>query len=243
MVSDNTSGKKVLVVDDEEIVRDSCWRVLTDAGYTVRTVSNGRDALRACRSEAIDVVLTDVRMPDMDGIQVARTIRQEFPEVRVLIITGYPSRKSAEQAEKLGIFDYLEKPLVPSRLNAATAAALASPPRRLPDELFAAATRTNETVDSSAVARATPDGRTEVPQNAASSAAVVETPEGTAAPRGAPVSEEAPAKRSPLKTLTLMALSPLLGLALVVFLPVLGFGMLFLALGSGLLGKRRSAQA
>lgn len=120
--------KRILVVDDEEIVRQSCQRALTDEGYTVRTVGSGRDALQACRAESFDVMLTDLRMPDMDGLDVIRAVASEFPEVRVIIITGYPSRESAEQSAKLGIFDYLEKPLSPGRLSAATAAALACPP-------------------------------------------------------------------------------------------------------------------
>ena len=120
--------KRVLVVDDEEIVRESCRRSLTDAGYTVRTVESGRAALKACRAESFDVMLTDLKMPEMDGLEVARAVREEFPDVRVVIITGYPSRESTAQAKKLGIFDYLEKPLSPERLSEATAAALARPP-------------------------------------------------------------------------------------------------------------------
>ena len=121
---------RVLVVDDEEIVRDSCQRVLTEAGYTVRTAANGRDALRACRNERFDVMLTDLRMPDMDGIDVIRAVASEFPEVRVVVITGYPTPQSAEQARELGVSDYLEKPLSTNRLSEAAAAALARPPVR-----------------------------------------------------------------------------------------------------------------
>ncbi|MFH1266795.1 MAG: response regulator [Planctomycetota bacterium] len=121
--------KRILVVDDEKIVRDSCQRALTEAGYAVRTVAGGHDALRACRAEPFDVMLTDLRMPDMDGLEVIRAMAEEFPEVRIVVITGYPSQQSAEQARKLGIFDYLEKPLSPTRLSEATAAVLAQPPR------------------------------------------------------------------------------------------------------------------
>ena len=127
--------KRILVVDDEQIVRDSCQRALTDAGYTVHTVGSGRDALKACRDEPVDVMLTDLRMPDMDGFEVIRAVRKEFPEVRVVIITGYPSRESAAQAAQFGIFDYLEKPLSPARLSRATAAALASPLRHTVTDL------------------------------------------------------------------------------------------------------------
>ena len=127
-----TPDKRILVVDDEQIVRESYKRALTDAGYTVRTVESGLDALKACRAEPFDVMLADLRMPGMDGIDVAKAVTDEFPETRVVIITGYPSRQSAERAASLGIFDYLEKPLSPERLSQATAAVLERPARRMP---------------------------------------------------------------------------------------------------------------
>ena len=123
------TDKRILVVDDEEIVRDSCKRTLTEAGYDVRTVESGHDALKACRAEKFDVMLTDLKMPDMDGIEVIRSVTKEFPELRVVVITGYPSHDTANQAASLGISDYLEKPLSPQRLSEATAAALTRAPR------------------------------------------------------------------------------------------------------------------
>jgi DNA-binding NtrC family response regulator len=125
-----TAEKRILVVDDEQIVRDSCQRALTDAGYDVKTAASGCDALDACRVERFDLMLTDLKMPDMDGLEVIRAMAAEFPDVRVVVVTGYPSPESAETASKLGIFDYLEKPLSPERLSAATAAVLARPARK-----------------------------------------------------------------------------------------------------------------
>jgi len=122
--------KRILVVDDESIVRDSYELALVEAGYDVRTVASGRDAIQACRTERFDVILADLKMPDMDGLEVARVVSRESPGVRVVIITGYPSRESAEQAARIGVSDYLEKPLSPERLSAATAAALARPLKR-----------------------------------------------------------------------------------------------------------------
>jgi DNA-binding NtrC family response regulator len=122
-----TLDKRVLVVDDEEIVRESYKRALTEAGYNVRTVESGSDALEACRAESFDVMLTDLKMPEMDGVEIAQAMKQEFPDVRVVIITGYPTRSSADRAAQLGIFDYLEKPLSPERLSAATAEVLSRP--------------------------------------------------------------------------------------------------------------------
>jgi CheY-like chemotaxis protein len=133
------ANKRVLVVDDESIVCQSYQLALTDAGYDVHTVETGQEAIQACRAERFDVMLADLRMPDMDGLEVARVVSRECPELRVVMITGYPTRESAEQASRLGISDYLEKPLSPERLSAATAAALARPARRMTSSFPAAA--------------------------------------------------------------------------------------------------------
>jgi CheY-like chemotaxis protein len=123
------ANKRVLVVDDETIVCESYKLALMDAGYDVRTVETGQEAIQACRAERFDVMLADLRMPDMDGMEVAKIVAKEFPELRMVMITGYPSRESAEQAARLGVSDYLQKPLSPERLSEATAAALARPRR------------------------------------------------------------------------------------------------------------------
>jgi len=122
--------KRILVVDDEEIVRESCKRALTEAGYSVRTVGSGKDALQACRAERFDLMFTDLKMPDMDGLEVIRAVTKEFPNLRVVVITGYPSRNSAEEAAEMGVSDYLEKPLSSERLSEATSSALSRPLKR-----------------------------------------------------------------------------------------------------------------
>jgi DNA-binding NtrC family response regulator len=122
----------VLVVDDEAIVRESYKLALTDAGYAVDTVASGREAIQACHEERYDVMLADIRMPDMDGVEVARVISREFPDVRVVLITGYPSAETQEQASRIGVMDYLQKPLRPDRLSEVTASALNRPRFRVP---------------------------------------------------------------------------------------------------------------
>lgn len=234
---------RVLVVDDEEIVRESCRRALTEAGYTVRTAANGHDALQACRTESFDLMLTDLRMPDMDGLEVTRTVAEEFPDLRVVILTGYPSRDSAQEAASLGIFDYLEKPISPERLSAATASALAresryEPPARMPEEAPAA--------PSASVRSAS---RREAPPTEASPEHVETNrmPSGDAEPTTAPAASVEASESvgdspedsdiSTIEALGLLAIAPLLGLAFVIFLPVIGFAMLFVGLAYGLLGK------
>jgi CheY-like chemotaxis protein len=232
---------RVLVVDDEQIVRDSCERVLRDAGYTVRTAGNGHDALKACRDAPVDVMLTDLKMPDMQGLDVIRAVAKEFPQVRVVIITGYPSRETALQAGRLGVFDYLEKPLSPERLNAATAGALAEPPA---PASTAPAPEAPSVIEPEADK---PEGcEVELPPNdeAGDSGPTVELDPGSPAetPDGEPFQEIASkhavkAQPSVLKGLTLLAVAPLIALAYVVFVPLIGFGMLFVAIAARLLPK------
>lgn len=115
---------KILVIDDEDIVRTSCNRALTPEGYEVKMAWNGLDGLKMASEERFDVVLTDLKMPDMDGIEVLRKIKEEWPEIEVIIITGYQTVDTAVKSIKLGAFDYIEKPFTPDALAAAVSKAM-----------------------------------------------------------------------------------------------------------------------
>ncbi|MEW5746087.1 MAG: response regulator [Nitrospirota bacterium] len=115
---------KILVVDDEEIVRISCNRLLTPEGYDVKTVKSATDAFALLKAEPFDLVLTDLKMPDIDGIEVLRRVKEEWPHIEVVMITGYQTITSAVQAIKLGAFDYLEKPFTPDSILATVENAL-----------------------------------------------------------------------------------------------------------------------
>lgn len=106
-------GARVLVIDDEAIVRVSCERVLTPEGYDVVVTSRGDEAIELLERESFDIVLTDLKMPDMDGLEVLRTIKQRWPDIQVIIITGYGTISTAVQAIKLGAYEYIEKPFTP----------------------------------------------------------------------------------------------------------------------------------
>jgi len=231
-------NKRVLVVDDEQIVRDSCERVLSDAGYAVCTAGNGYDALQACRAEPFDVMFMDLKMPDMQGLDVVRAVAKEFPEIRVIIITGYPSQESALQAGRLGVFDYLEKPLSPERLSAATSGALAEPPTHAataPDPETLTVTRLQPSGTEPHEEGLSPDDEAdEVLSTAApDSLSLAEAPVGEQLHEIEPA-EAVASQTSILKVLALLAVAPLIGLAYVVFMPLIGFGMLFAAIASGL---------
>ena len=115
---------RILVIDDEEIIGESCRRVLEPAGYEVDTATSGGEGLQVLRKDAIDLVLTDLKMPDMDGIEVLKKIKQDWPGVEVIIITGYQTVDTAVKSIKLGAFDYIEKPFTPDALINAVSKAL-----------------------------------------------------------------------------------------------------------------------
>ena len=103
---------KVLVIDDEQIVLNSVKRVLGQAGFDVETTLSGRQGLEWALNKTYDVVLTDIRMPDIGGMIVLRDVKRAKPELPVMIITGYANVQSAVQAMKLGAADYVEKPFI-----------------------------------------------------------------------------------------------------------------------------------
>lgn len=115
---------RILIVDDEQVVRLSHLRCLGNAGYRAEAVPNGREALARMEQQAFDVVFLDLRMPDLDGITVLRTIKSRWPECEVIIITGYPEISTAKEAVRLGAWDYLVKPLGPNDIVRAATAAL-----------------------------------------------------------------------------------------------------------------------
>jgi len=102
-------AEKILVVDDEQSMAQFLAIVLRKEGYQVATVQNGRDALDKVKAEAFDVVITDIRMPGMDGIQLLQGIKKQDPGLQVVIMTAYASQQSAIDAVNLGAFQYLIK--------------------------------------------------------------------------------------------------------------------------------------
>ncbi len=120
------SKGRILVVDDEDIVRTSCSRTLSPEGYEVRLAKNGVEGLKMASEERFDLVLTDLKMPDMDGIEVLRIIKEKWPETAVIIVTGYQTVDTAVKAIKLGAYDYIEKPFTPDALLSAVAEAMAN---------------------------------------------------------------------------------------------------------------------
>ena len=101
---------RVLVVDDEKSMRDLLSITLEKEGYDVLTAAGGEAAIEALRRDATDAVITDLRMPKVDGLQVLRAAKEISPDVAVIVITAVASTETAVEAMKLGAYDYITKP-------------------------------------------------------------------------------------------------------------------------------------
>ncbi len=104
-------GSWILLVDDEESIRRTLGDVLEDEGFRVSTASGGEDALAVLDKQEPDLVLLDIWMPGMDGLTALERIKEEWPGLPVVMISGHGSIESAVKATKLGAFDFIEKPL------------------------------------------------------------------------------------------------------------------------------------
>jgi DNA-binding NtrC family response regulator len=104
---------KILIVDDEEVVRLSHLRSLQGTHCHAQTAPDGKEAIRVMEQDPFDVILLDLRMPDLDGMSVLKTIKNRWPDCEVVVITGYPTIESAKEAVRLGAQNYLAKPVCP----------------------------------------------------------------------------------------------------------------------------------
>jgi len=126
--------QKALVIDDEQVVLDSVNKILKDENYEVDVTLSGREGLNWAIQKKYDIVLTDIRMPDIGGMRVLRDIKRAKPSLPVVMITGYASVRSSVQAMKLGAADYIEKPFTPEQLINAVASALDTAATKPPEE-------------------------------------------------------------------------------------------------------------
>jgi len=106
----------ILIVDDEEVVRLSHLRSLQSVNCNARVAEDGTRALQVMEQQPFDVILLDLRMPDLDGMEVLRTIKDRWPDSEVVIITGYPTIESAKEAVRLGAYNYIAKPVGPDEV-------------------------------------------------------------------------------------------------------------------------------
>ena len=115
---------RILVVDDEPIVCESCQRILQEEGYEVECTLSGKEAFDKMRENPFDIVITDLKMPGIDGMEVLKTFRKGYPDVIVIMITGYSTVETAVEAMKVGAFDYIPKPFTPDEVSVVVKKAL-----------------------------------------------------------------------------------------------------------------------
>jgi len=115
-VSVDDPKARILAVDDEPVVLDSFRKILVLAGYSVDTVETGQEALGLIQKNEYDFVFTDLKMPEMDGLEVLKAVKHLRPEIDVIMITGYATVESAVDAMKYGALDYVQKPFTEEEL-------------------------------------------------------------------------------------------------------------------------------
>jgi DNA-binding NtrC family response regulator len=107
---------KILVIDDEEIVRLSCTKALQSEGYDVKTAVSGKEGVALIENETFDLVVIDLKMPVMDGLEVIKTIKQRYPGLKVIIISGYNIIEHTVESIACDTNHYLGKPFTPAEL-------------------------------------------------------------------------------------------------------------------------------
>ncbi len=127
--------RKVLVVDDDAVVGKSFNRVLSEKkGYVVTTAQNAHEALKQIREQSFDLVFTDIKMPGMDGVELAERVRASQPWTPVVIITGYGTVENEVRAKAAGVSDFVRKPLSPEMIEESAAHAMrAATPDLVPE--------------------------------------------------------------------------------------------------------------
>ena len=104
-------AKKILVVDDEENARVALAKLLSQEGFLVESVANGYEALNYLRQQEVNLIVTDINMPEMNGITFLKELNKSFPKSNVIMITAYGGVESYIEAMNLGAFEYINKPV------------------------------------------------------------------------------------------------------------------------------------
>lgn len=110
---------RVLVIDDEPVICDACELILSEKGCSVNRCLTGKTGLSAIERGGQDIVLLDLKLPDLEGMDILKNIKKEKPDLRVIVMTGYDTIPVAVEAMKAGATDYLGKPFTDDELIAA----------------------------------------------------------------------------------------------------------------------------
>ncbi len=126
---------RILCVDDEEVILDSFRKILVVDGYSVDTVEKGSEALALIQKHHYDFVFTDLKMPEMDGVEVTKSVKHLRPDIDVLIITGYGSIQTAVETMQFGALNYIEKPFTDDELLSIVKTSLIKRQERIRNQL------------------------------------------------------------------------------------------------------------
>ncbi len=107
---------KILIVDDDPIVLTSCKRVLEAEGFEVCMVPSADKALEVMKNKTFDILLIDVKMPERDGMYLMRAVKKQWPEVPIVVMSGYPTPETIAEGLKLGAEEFIAKPFTPDEL-------------------------------------------------------------------------------------------------------------------------------
>ena len=116
--------RRILIIDDDPLVRASCVRIFNQRGYYVQAADSATEGLKRAMCDYFDCAIIDLKMPDMDGMEIVRIARKKRKNLIVLIITGYGTTEEAAEAKRLGVSDYFNKPFNPDELTGAVERAL-----------------------------------------------------------------------------------------------------------------------
>ena len=152
---DENATHKILVIDDEAIIREGLRQALTMEGYPVVVAQNGKVGMEKLQNDSFSVVISDLKMPIMGGIEVLKTISVLQPNVPVIIITGFATVDSAVDAMKNGAFEYLTKPFLPDQIIEKVQAAVSKRLMNLESEVITNSIP-DETVDDSFIGKSEP---------------------------------------------------------------------------------------
>ena len=104
------SRNSILVVDDELLIRDLLYDFFQDQGWDISIADNGKKAMEILKSKEIDLLLTDIKMPEMDGLDLTGYVKENYPELPIILMTGFPSVDTAVTALRAKVEDYILKP-------------------------------------------------------------------------------------------------------------------------------------
>jgi DNA-binding NtrC family response regulator len=116
--------KKILIVDDDTVVLSSCKRILEPEGYEVSLTSSVKEALQMLGEKKFDIILVDVIMPEYDGMYLIGNVRENLPNLPILVMSGYPTPETISSGMRMGATHFIAKPFTPDELITAVGKAL-----------------------------------------------------------------------------------------------------------------------